>query len=139
MGGAQRAGRAQGGRRNIRMRQAALLRARGQLYRVEEDEEVSSSGDDDEPDIGIEEDIERTALKKIGTKKLKRIQEKAERKERREVGVVSCACRDIRNGHLLPVCSKSWLTERNRSAGKLSKRKRERKSWKQKKNRRSWR
>ena len=73
-------------RRNIRMRLAALHRARGQLYRVDEDEEGSSSSGE-EPDGGVEEEMEKKLSGKIGTKKMKRIQEKAERRERREVGV----------------------------------------------------
>lgn len=86
VGGAGRGARPQG-RRNLHRRLAALQRARGQLYRVEddEDEEASSSDDDDEPDSGVEEGTERKTVGKIGTKKLRRIQEKAERKQRREV------------------------------------------------------
>ena len=82
--GAAGAGRRQG-RRNIRMRLAALQRARGELYRVEEDEEASSSEDDDEPDTGVEEGLDKKISGKMGTKKLKRIQEKAERRQMREV------------------------------------------------------
>lgn len=73
-------------RRNLRARLAALQRARGQLHRVDEVEGGSSSSGDDELDSGVEEgEGEKEFEGKIGTKKLRRIREKAERKAMREV------------------------------------------------------
>ena len=75
-------------RRNLRARLAALQRARA---RVQEglvlDEVERGSSSNDEPDYSMEEgEGEKEGEgKKIGTKKLKRIQEKAERKAMREV------------------------------------------------------
>ena len=73
-------------RRNLRARLAALQRARGQG----DGEDLAgngSSNDDNNPDYGVEEreGEKEEAWKKVGTKKLKRIQEKAERKAAREV------------------------------------------------------
>ena len=75
--------------RNVRARVAALQRARGEGPR--EWEEEGSEGED-EMDEYVEELVEemvgreeRKGTAKIGTKKLRRIQEKAERKAMREV------------------------------------------------------
>lgn len=82
--------------RNLRARVAALRRARG------EDEPVIGTNQDvsDEEDGGryveelVDEMLEKEERKvgggKVGTKKLKRIQEKAERKAQREVLTSGC-------------------------------------------------
>lgn len=63
--------------RNLRARVAALRRARGAgPVEEEEEEEVAATGEKEDKKLG-----------KIGTKKLKRIQEKAEKKVVREVCV----------------------------------------------------
>ncbi len=71
--------------RNIRSRLAAVQRARGQVEPIPEEDGDEGAGDGggDGGDDGIEE--ENIPSGKIGTKKLKRIQEKAERKAMREV------------------------------------------------------
>ncbi|XP_064382966.1 DDRGK domain-containing protein 1-like [Halichondria panicea] len=69
--------------RNIRSRLAAVQRARGQVEPIPEEDGEEDDGDGGD---GIGEGIEEENIPsgKIGTKKLKRIQEKAERKAMRE-------------------------------------------------------
>ncbi len=78
--------------RNVRSRVAAAQRAR-QAPAVQEEPAVNDLDTDDEDTgtVGFADEEEDETLKafsnkKIGTKKLRRIQEKAEKKAQREVG-----------------------------------------------------
>lgn len=80
--------------RSVRARVAALQRARGEdtevmglSQDVSDMEEEEEEGERDYEEELVEEMVEREERKvgKVGTKKLKRIQEKAERKVAREV------------------------------------------------------
>ena len=73
--------------RNIRSRLAAVQRARGQVETIPEEEAEGEEGEGVEG-VGVEAGEEKMPTGKIGTKKLRRIQEKAERKAQREV----CGC-----------------------------------------------
>ena len=72
--------------RNVRARLAAVQRARGQIENIPEE----SQEDEEEEEEGSNlfekaEEEQKLHTGKIGTKKLKKIQEKAERKVAREV------------------------------------------------------
>ena len=74
--------------RNVRARLAAVRRARGEGHTEEAVEEVDWEDEGGQGVAAVEEMVEREEAKvggKVGTKKLRRIQEKAERKAMREV------------------------------------------------------
>ncbi len=97
--------------RNIRSRLAAVQRARGQVEPIPEEdgEEVNDGDGGDSIGEGIEE--ENIPSGKIGTKKLKRIQEKAERKAMREVTSRQCVGVCLK---CCAICSKKKLQGRIR-------------------------
>ena len=78
--------------RNIRARVAAVQRARGQIENIPEEsqEEDEEEGSDMFERAEKDEEEQKLYTGKIGTKKLKKIQEKAERKAAREVSSLTC-------------------------------------------------
>ena len=71
--------------RNVRARLAAVQRARGQIENIPEERQEDEEEEEGSNLFEKAEEEQKLHTGKIGTKKLKKIQEKAERKVAREV------------------------------------------------------